>query len=249
MTALDASTFHTLRAANAARQAEWDKDDRITLAYRANEMAGEVGEALEKAVAVILMAAASGRASNIAKKLERERLNIRGSRATRTELADELADVVICADLIAAGEDIDLDAAVVAKFNATSEKVGLRTRLEEPTPETLAARLKAAEMERVALVALIDTPHNADWFEGVRIEAAHQIKRWGAANDAGKSPLDWFWLIGFLAQKAATSQQAGDTEKATHHTISTGAALLNWFRAINGINTDMRPGIDPVART
>ena len=59
------SIFSTLRAANAARQAEWDKDDRITLVFRANELAGEVGEAC-----------------NIAKKLERERLGIRGSRAT-----------------------------------------------------------------------------------------------------------------------------------------------------------------------
>jgi hypothetical protein len=32
-------------------------------------------------------------------------------------------------ELIAAHENIDLDAAVAAKFNATSEKVGLQTRL------------------------------------------------------------------------------------------------------------------------
>lgn len=101
-----------LRHANLARQAEWDKDDRITLTYRANELAGETGEAC-----------------NVAKKLERERLGIRGSRATVQDLADELADVVICADLVAMHEGIDLDEAVERKFNATSEKVGLVTRL------------------------------------------------------------------------------------------------------------------------
>ncbi|MDQ0314813.1 MazG-like family protein [Amorphus orientalis] len=106
-------TRGTLRSANETRQAEWDPDDRITLAYRGNEMAGEVGEAC-----------------NVIKKLERERLGIAGSRATLAQLAEELADVVICADLIAMQAGIDLlGEAVPAKFNATSEKTGLRTRL------------------------------------------------------------------------------------------------------------------------
>jgi hypothetical protein len=37
--------------------------------------------------------------------------------------------VVICADLVALALGIDLDRVVAAKFNATSEKVGLQTRL------------------------------------------------------------------------------------------------------------------------
>lgn len=105
-------TFSTLRAANTARQAEWDPSDKITLAYRGNEMGGECGEA-----------------QNVIKKLERERLGIPGSRASIDQLAEELADVVICADLIAMGEGIDLDLAVAHKFNLTSEKVGLEARL------------------------------------------------------------------------------------------------------------------------
>lgn len=106
-------TTHTnLRAANIARQNEWDQDNQITASYRGNELAGEVGEAC-----------------NVIKKLERERLGILGSRATVDELADELADVLICADLIAMHYGVDLEAAVARKFNATSEKVGLKTRL------------------------------------------------------------------------------------------------------------------------
>lgn len=102
-----------LRKANVTRQAEWDPDDQITLSYRGNEMAGEVGEAC-----------------NVIKKLERERMGIRGSRDTVAHLAEELADVIICADLIAAAAGIDLDHAVRAKFNATSEKMGLKTKME-----------------------------------------------------------------------------------------------------------------------
>lgn len=110
------TTHTTLRAANLARQKEWDQDNQISAAYRGNELPGEVGEAC-----------------NVIKKLERERLGILGSRATVGELADELADVLICADLIAMHYGIDLEAAVARKFNATSEKVGLNTRLAAAT--------------------------------------------------------------------------------------------------------------------
>lgn len=111
-----------LRSANIARQKEWDAFDQLTLAYRGNDLAGEVGEAC-----------------NVIKELERERLGIAGSRDTIAHLAEELADVIICTDLIAMQADIDLDAAVVAKFNASSEKVGLKTRLR-------AASVKAGEV-------------------------------------------------------------------------------------------------------
>ncbi|WP_238935273.1 hypothetical protein [Pseudomonas typographi] len=108
-----------------------------------------------------------------------------------------------------------------------------------------AAEEIAAKDARIAeLEAMLDTPHTDDWFEGVRLEAGHQIKRWGSDQDAGKVPADWFWLIGYLAQKAMTAQMAGNEEKARHHTISTGAAMLNWFRAIVGDSNAMRPGID-----
>jgi hypothetical protein len=131
--------YPTLRSANVARQAEWDTGNQIGATWRGNEMGGEIGEALEKGVALIEMGVAGGRAQNIIKKLERERLNIPGSRATIEELMDELADVVICADLVAMLYGGDLDAAVARKFNATSEKVGLQTRLSAPTPGLLEA--------------------------------------------------------------------------------------------------------------
>lgn len=106
------SEYSTLHEANVARQREWDPDDRITLAYRGNELAGEIGEAC-----------------NVIKKLERERLGINGSRDTVDHLMEELADGVICASLCAMQVGGNLDAAVEAKFNATSEKMGLKTRL------------------------------------------------------------------------------------------------------------------------
>lgn len=104
--------YSNITAAHRARQKEWDPDNRLTLSYRGNEMAGEVGEAC-----------------NVIKKLERERLGIIGSRDTVEHLADELADVIHTAYLVALHAGIDLDAAVVRKFNATSEKNGLETRM------------------------------------------------------------------------------------------------------------------------
>jgi NTP pyrophosphatase (non-canonical NTP hydrolase) len=123
--------FRKLAIASEARQQEWDPMNRVTLSYRGNELAGEIGEALEACANLIDLGKAGGRASNIIKKLERERLGIKGSRATKEQAAEELADVVICATLVALDLDIDLWPAVVAKFNKTSDAVGLSTHLEE----------------------------------------------------------------------------------------------------------------------
>lgn len=112
-----------LRAANVTRQKEWDSLGQLTLAYRGNELAGEVGEAC-----------------NVIKKLEREKLGIKGSRDTVEHLAEELADVIICTDLIAMQAGINLDAAVIAKFNTSSEKVGLATRLSATTEAAVDAK-------------------------------------------------------------------------------------------------------------
>lgn len=109
-----------LRRANVARQEEWCPDQKPDLAYRGNELAGEVGEAC-----------------NIIKKLERERHGWRGSRSSIEALASELADVVICTDLAAHAAGIDLGAAVRSAFNATSEKNGLAARLAAPPGEAL----------------------------------------------------------------------------------------------------------------
>lgn len=107
--------FASLGQASAARQKIWDDKSQLTLLYRANELAGEAGEMC-----------------NVVKKLERERLGLRGSRATLEDLADELADVVICADLLAKAANINLDEAVARKFNKTSEKYNLPIRLIVP---------------------------------------------------------------------------------------------------------------------
>lgn len=77
--------YLTLRDANIARQEEWDKDGHAKdWSWRCNELAGEAGEVC-----------------NILKKLHRERLGVPGSRATKDQLAEELADVIICVDLCA----------------------------------------------------------------------------------------------------------------------------------------------------
>lgn len=166
--------FLTLREANITRQREWDPGNIVDRFWRMNELAGETGEVC-----------------NVLKKLHRERMDVAGSRATKADLAEELADVIICLDLLlmteklgpasakvvpsvgdsltekgtqlhvsvsrlclalmagdfahtadaadriraiclnmAIGEGIDLDLETAAKFNRTSAKMGLQTRLK-----------------------------------------------------------------------------------------------------------------------
>lgn len=106
--------FTSLRDANVARQAEWPGADKVDLAFRGVELAGEVGEAC-----------------NVIKKLERMRRGIKGKHSTPEALAEELADVVICCDLIAMDVGINLRTALADKFNKTSFENGLTTRLSE----------------------------------------------------------------------------------------------------------------------
>lgn len=100
-----ADFLRLLRDANSMRNAEWDPEHKIDLTFRGLELGGEVGEAL-----------------NVIKKMAREQMGMRGTRATVNNLAEELADVLICLDLTAMQAGVDLKAAVVAKFNKTSRE-------------------------------------------------------------------------------------------------------------------------------
>jgi NTP pyrophosphatase (non-canonical NTP hydrolase) len=106
------TTIGQLQAAHVERQEEWCPDQKPDLSFRGNEMGGEAGEAM-----------------NVIKKLERERHGWRGSRDTVEHLGEELADVVHTAILCAITAGIDLEPYVISKFNDTSDKNGLRTRL------------------------------------------------------------------------------------------------------------------------
>lgn len=98
-------SFETLRKANIERDKEWNPDKKLTPLFRATELAGEVGEAL-----------------NVVKKIEREKLGLRGSKDTPEHLAMELADIMICVDLLAMEYNIDIGEAVACKFNQTSRQ-------------------------------------------------------------------------------------------------------------------------------
>ena len=105
-------SFDRLRKSNDVRMLEWNTSgEDLGLSFAGNELAGEVGEAC-----------------NIMKKLERERLGLKTSKASVADLTEELADVIICVDLIATRFNIDLEEAVANKFNKTSEKYGLESR-------------------------------------------------------------------------------------------------------------------------
>lgn len=107
------TAFDVLREANTQRQKEWQAGNEISLSYRGNEFAGEAGELCNKI-----------------KKLDRERMGIKGSRTTKEETAAEMGDVVICLDLIAAELGIDLWQAVMDAFNNKSREHGFKTLIE-----------------------------------------------------------------------------------------------------------------------
>lgn len=119
-----------LREAAEARQGEWQTEG-VGISFAGNELAGEIGEALEAALAIIQLSIAGGKACNLIKKLDREANGIRGSTTNLEELFDEIGDVVICADrvlMLVGGPTLGEVAA--KKFNKTSDKYGFKTRIE-----------------------------------------------------------------------------------------------------------------------
>lgn len=64
------------------------------------------------------MAGECGEACNLIKKRRR------GQSIATSQIADELADLVIYADLLAARLEINLGAAIICKFNKISQKIG-----------------------------------------------------------------------------------------------------------------------------
>ena len=107
-----------------------------------------------------------------------------------------------------------------------------------------------AEREELRqLRALINNPQTAEFLSAVKAEAAHQRQKWGEPHDRQKSAENWFWLVGYLSGKALRAAIIGDTFKAKHHTISSAAALCNWFEAIDrdksgsgmGADNDIKP--------
>lgn len=170
-------TFGKLRDANVARAAEWG--GRMSLLWRSNELAGEIGEVIEVIDALpnyrgrppakdcariaeeladgvicidllgmqvglpqirqgiladdgehcAMLGKRVGAICNIVKKIERERQGLPGSRASVADLQVAMNSLQAAIEHVALHYGINLEKAVAAKFNATSEKVGLVTRL------------------------------------------------------------------------------------------------------------------------
>lgn len=92
-------------------------------------------------------------------------------------------------------------------------------------PAALAGMELLAEVKR--LNELINNPHTNDFLEAVRLEAAHQLERWGNEHDAQKSDADFYWTLGWLAGKAVRYETE---EKRLHHIVTSAALCLNWHR-------------------
>lgn len=112
-------TFKKLRQVNSARCKKWHPPESTpwTASDWLTALAGELGEA-----------------ANIIKKIRRHETGASNTgdppeHILRSLLAEELADTFLYTDLLANYFGIDLEEAVIRKFNKTSEKHGFTERL------------------------------------------------------------------------------------------------------------------------
>lgn len=117
--------FTLLREQNTTRCIEWMEapPSLENISFHALELGGECGEA-----------------QNICKKIDRHRMEIPGAlspKEGKPMLGEELADVIICCDMVASIFNIDLWHEVCRKFNKTSSKHGFNTMLPpKPTAKS-----------------------------------------------------------------------------------------------------------------
>jgi NTP pyrophosphatase (non-canonical NTP hydrolase) len=124
-------TFESLRTANVKRCTEsFHSIDYWAPWEWTNAMAGEVGEAcnLAKKMARVWPS------NKLIKKWDDKKLE-----ELTAELALEIADVVIYADLLAERIGVSLAEVIARKFNLTSEKIGSEVRLLRPAPPAAGA--------------------------------------------------------------------------------------------------------------
>jgi NTP pyrophosphatase (non-canonical NTP hydrolase) len=149
------------------------------LIFTTNELAGETGEAC-----------------NVAKKIDRTRRGVVGGvdvEAGRAHLAEELADVMICAQNVALMEGIDLEHALVAKFNKTSAKNGLRTAMVYPAADgiTLINLERHRQKNQEGWTAEHDDEHTN--YQLVRAASAYLSRCWwnDSTHVPGIFPSQW----------------------------------------------------------
>ncbi len=117
------SFLRRLRRINRERRLRWHPDDAPVEAQWSsgdwsNAMMGEAGEA-----------------ANVVKKIRRLETGVKARNSYSSlsmlvmDLGDELADMIIYADILAERYNIDLEAAIIRKFNAVSEREGFDERL------------------------------------------------------------------------------------------------------------------------
>lgn len=111
-------SLELLRDSNIRRQAAWPGGDHIDMPFRAIELAGEAGEAMNKIKKYL----------RVMRGIQGKSTDTLDSAVLKGQIAEELADIVICTDLLCMELNIDLAGAVPAKFNKTSDKIGVNVR-------------------------------------------------------------------------------------------------------------------------
>lgn len=128
-------TFDKVRQKGTERSTAWHQNgEQWSSADWGNAMQGEVGEMVEALLITLETVASAGKVSNLVKKLRRVETGIRGSKDApsdqlKKDLSDEMADILLYLDLLAAHFDIDLGESVRSKFNEVSEREGFDHRL------------------------------------------------------------------------------------------------------------------------
>jgi NTP pyrophosphatase (non-canonical NTP hydrolase) len=159
--------YATLREANAVREVEWDSGGQLDASFYANELAGEVGEAIH-----------AGRFATLAENTV----------LAMNELADELADVVICTHLVAnkfgveiyempsgfeTAESVENELLSLAVY--TGQACNIVKKLERERLGLAGSRATVGQL-RNQLNCVLYMVHYIAWIFAIRLDVAVAVK-------------------------------------------------------------------------
>lgn len=93
--------------------------------------------------------------------------------------------------------------------------------------------------ENDRLTELLNNPEIEDFIKGVRLEASHQLERWGIDREESAPPHHFILVFNKILGKMAVDIFNKDIDKFKHHCIAVAAEMHNIHRQTKKESTEI----------
>ncbi len=144
------------------------------------------------------------------------------------------------------GENLETISSDLKQFLRSESKEQTKYKMPTNFENVLAIEEQPKEETREQyLERLINNPEIENFLEGVKLEAAHQIERWGLEKEERNPPHHYILVMAKILGKMSTDIFDRDVEKFKHHCIAVAAEMHNLHRQIEKEGTQINNWFHP----